>query len=422
VGENLKRSAAHTGSRTFFITLSLIMLLTGMVWGAMQYESPRDRRAQEVLPSRLISGPHFRVQDRVAADGYMFRFTVSSDYGTFLVGGKYGLRKLIREIQAIAALRQVNQGQAVLDGARGKARETVQFGVKLASAPLDTVVSIPQGVAKLFGNISAGLQNSHDPRRDTMTEKVLNVSGAKRKLAYDLGVDVYSSNRVLQSELDNVARAKALGAMAVSAAIPYGGGAAVSLSGMSQTAREVNGLLRDEPPAALRSRNQEKLQAMGVNSSLAARFLNHYAFTPRHQTIIVSCLEKLRGAQGRNNFISFALAANDEETANFFQNMAEILETYNRTVSPIREINLPGVLVARTADGSALVPFPLDYGVWSPRAEQVVKKTLARQGRSRPNRIELWVCGAMSPLARSRLEAQGIRVVEQVDRRLGQVD
>ncbi|MHB8069015.1 MAG: hypothetical protein ACYDIC_14085 [Desulfobaccales bacterium] len=423
MGEHLKRSAAHTGSRIFYITLFLTILLAGVVWGAIQYESPTNRRASEVLPSRLLSGPHFRVQDRVVADGYLFRFTVSSDYGTFLVGGKYGLRKLVREIQAISALRRVNQGQAVLDGARGKARETLEFGVKLANAPLDTVVSIPQGVAKLFANISGGLQNSHDPRRDTVAEKVLNVSGAKRKLAYDLGVDVYSSNRVLQSELDSVARAQALGAMAVTAAIPYGGGTAVSLSGMSRTAREVNGLLRDEPPAALRTRNQGKLQAMGVDSGLAGRFLNHYAFTPRHQTIIVACLEKLTGAQGRNNFISFALSANDEETANFFQNMAEILENYQRTVSPIREINLPGVLVARTANGAALVPFPLDYGVWSPRAEGVVKKTLAGQpGRSKPARIELWVSGVMSPLARNRLETQGIRVVENVDQRIGLSD
>jgi len=396
------------------------MLLTAMVWGAVRYETPAGRRAQEVLPSRLISGPHFRVQDRVAADGYMLRFTVSSDYGTFLVTGRYGLGKLIHEIQAIAALRQVNKVQAVLEGARGKARETLEFGAKLAHAPLDTVVSVPQGVAKLFNNIAGGLQNAHDPRRDTIAEKVLNVSGAKRKIAYDLGVDVYSSNRVLQGELDNVAQAQALGAMAVSAAIPYGGGAAVSLSGMSRTAREVKGLLRDEPPAALRARNQEKLQAMGVDQSLAARFLNHFAFTPRHQTIIVTCLGKLTGARGRDNFIRFALSANDEETANFFQNMAEMLEAYQVTVSPIREINWPGVLVARAANGAAFVPFPLDYGVWSLRAEQVVKKTLAaRPGRPKPAGIELWVSGAMSPLARSQLEAQGIKVVENVDRRIG---
>lgn len=43
------------------------------------YEAPSDKRASEVLSPNLRSGPHFKVQDRVAADGYMLRFTVTSD-------------------------------------------------------------------------------------------------------------------------------------------------------------------------------------------------------------------------------------------------------------------------------------------------------------------------------------------------------
>lgn len=417
------RKQINTGWKMSLLALFLVTAATGIAWGTSQYEVPTDRRAQEVLPPNLISGPHFRVQDRVRADGYMLRFTVNSDYGTFPVTGEYGLRKLIKEIQAIAALRQVNKPQAVLAGARGKARETLEFGANLVDDPVNTVASVPQGVARLFGNIAAGLQNPHDPRRDTIAQKVLNVSDAKRKLAGNLGVDVYSSNRVLQTELDNVARAEALGAMAVTAAIPYGGGAAVGLSRMSRTATEVNQLLRDTAPGALRDLNLQELQAMGVDQGLAERFLNHSAFTPRHTTIMVTCLEKLRSARGRDDFIRFALAAHDEETANFFQNMAEILRSYHETVSPIQEIRVPGVLVARAANGAALVPFPLDYGVWSTRAERVVQKSLAgRPGRPKPERIELWVTGAMSPLARRQLQARGILVMENVGRRSGMLD
>jgi hypothetical protein len=412
------------GVRVFFLFLASFPLMAGIAWGSSSYEVPTDRRASEILPPNLVSGPHFRVRDRVAPDGYLYRFTVDSDYGSFPVAGEYGLRKLIKEIQAIAALKEVNKGQAVLAGARGQARETLKFGAELVADPVNTVASVPQGVAKLFSNIAAGLQNQHDPRRDTIAQKVLNVSDAKRKLAYDLGVDVYSSNRVLQNELDSVARAQALGALGVSAAIPYGGGAAVNLSRMSRTADEVNRLLRDEPPASLRTINQEKLQAMGVDPGLARRFLNHAAFSPRHDTIIVACLEKLSGAQGREAFIRFALSATDEETANFFQNLAEILRAYHQTVSPIREIVVPGILFARAANGAVLVPFPLDYAVWSLRAERVVKNSLASyQGSGRPQpKIELWVTGAMSPLAHQGLQAYGIHVVEHVDRRIGMMD
>jgi hypothetical protein len=395
-----------------------------VAFAAATYETPRDKRASEVLPPNLRSGPHFKVQDRVAADGYMLRFTVNSDYGTFPVTGEYGLRKLIKEIQAIAALKKTSKGEAFVKGVSGKAQETVEFGVNLAADPGRTLASVPQGVAKLFDNIATSVQKPSEPRRDSVGQQLLQVSDAKRKLAYDLGVDVYSSNRVLQHELDGVSKAQALGSLGVSVAIPYGGGTVVGLSRMSQTAGEVNRLLRDESPSGLRNINERKLQAMGVDRGLTERFLNHTQLSPRHKTVIVASLEKLSQARGREAFINFALNAHDEDSANFIQNMAEILAAYQQMVSPIQEITAPGNILARAANGTVLIPFPLDYGVWTVKAERVVKNTLAgykTATRSQP-KFELWVTGAVSPLARRQLEAQGIKVTEHVDRRIGMMD
>jgi hypothetical protein len=405
----------------FFCTL---MIPTTVVFAAANYETPSDKRASEVLPANLRSGPHFKVQDRVAADGYMLRFTVTSDYGTFPVAGEYGLRKLIKEIQAIAALKKTSKGEAFVKGVSGKAQETVEFGANLAADPGRTLSSVSQGVAKLFDNIATGVQKPSEPRGDSVGQQLLNVSDAKRKIAYDLGVDVYSSNQVLQNELEGLSKAQALGSLGVSVAIPYGGGTVVGLSRMSQTAGEVNRLLRDESPSGLRNFNERKLQAMGVDRSLTERFLNNNQLSPRHKTVIVTSLEKLSGAHGREAFINFALHANDEDSANFMQNMAEILAAYQQTVSPLQEITAPGVILARAANGTVLIPFPLDYGVWTVKAERVVKNTLAgykKPGRT-PPKFEFWVTGAVSPLARRQLEAQGIKVVEHVDRRIGMMD
>jgi len=403
-----------------FIFFTLI-LSSGMALGAAKYEAPSDKRASEVLPPNLRSGPHFRVQDRVAADGYMLRFTVTPDYGTFPVTGEYGLRKLIREIQAIAALKKMSKGEAFVEGVRGKAQETVEFGANLVVNHGETLASVPEGVAKLFDNLATGLQKPREPRRSTVGESLLNVSDAKRKIAYDLGVDVYSSNRVLQNELDSLSRAQALGSLGVSAAIPYGGGTVVGLSRMSQTAGEVNRLLRDESTSGLRNVNEQKLLAMGVDRSLTERFLNSTQLSPRHKTEIVACLERLTGARGKDAFINFALRATDEPSANFMQNMAEIMAAYP---SQIQEITAPGIVLARAANGTVLIPFPLDYGVWTVRAERVVKNTLAgyKSTSGTPAGFELWVTGQVSPLARQKLEAQGIKVVENVDRRIGMMD
>jgi len=397
---------------------------TGAALGADDYEAHGDRRAAEVLPTNLRFGPHFQVQDRVAADGFMLRFTVNSDCGTFTVTGEYGLRKLIKEIQAIAALKKMSKGEALVEGVRGKAQETAEFGGKLVTDPGSTLASVPQGVAKLFDNLATGLQTPQDPRQDPLRQQLLNVSNAKRKIAYDLGVDVYSSNRVLQKELDSLGQAQALGSLGVSAAIPYGGGAVAGISRRSQTAGEVNRLLRDESPSGLRNLNERKLRALGVDRSVMQRFLNHQQLSPRHQTVIVASLEKLSGAQGRDVFIHFALRAHDEETANFMQNMAEILAAYQQTVFPIQEITQMGIILARANNGTVLIPFPLDNGVWTRRAERVVKNTLAgyKQPHGTPAKFEYWVTGEVSPLAHRRLEAQGIKVVEHVDRRIGMMD
>ena len=68
-----------------FIFFTLI-LSSGVALGAAKtakYEAPADKRASEVLPPNLRSGPHFKVQDRVAADGYMLP-----------LHGEFGLRHL----------------------------------------------------------------------------------------------------------------------------------------------------------------------------------------------------------------------------------------------------------------------------------------------------------------------------------------
>ena len=47
--------------------------------------------------------------------GYMHHWTVDSDFGTFEATGDGALRALIREIYAIAALKEISQGEAFAD-------------------------------------------------------------------------------------------------------------------------------------------------------------------------------------------------------------------------------------------------------------------------------------------------------------------
>jgi hypothetical protein len=393
---------------------------------AAEYETPANRVISDILPADKITGPHYRVQDVVVSYGYMDHFTVNSDYGVFEVTGDGALRKLLKEIKAIAALKEVKKGKAYAESVVKAGTMPLEFSKNLITHPVDTVTGIPKGAFSLVGNIFTSVTHKHDPSEDPRYATALAVSSYKRQYAHQLGVDVYSSNRVLQKELNSVAWAGALGSLTVTAAmVPFGGAAALAFK-TTRLSQQFNNLLKEQPPAKLRQINYKKLSDMGVWEDLANKYLDHPSFTPRHDTIIVGSLELLGHGRGQDAFIKHALSADDEVSANFFQNMAEPLRGYHTTVSPIKEIKVVGILVyARAANGSVMIPFPLDHGVWSAQADRAIKHAISgyrAMASGASGKFELWVTGTVTPMAKRQVKLHGIEVVENVDKRIEFMD
>jgi len=387
---------------------------------ATEYEHPPKRNASEILRKHMISGPLVQVNKKVITDGYMHRYSVTSDFGVFKVVGDYGLRKLIREIGAIAKLKQMKKSDVYLDSLKAAAKKPAQFGKDLIVEPVDTVSGVPKGVFTLFGNISKGIREKKDPSEDARYKQMLLMSSYKRDLAYELGVDVYSSNRVLQEGLNSLGWAGALGSWSLTALLgPADADGAKALK-TTRFSKSLNEIIKKEPPSRLRIINERKLDSMGVDASLAKQFLDHPNFTPRHDTVIVEALNQLKGAKGRGSFLKLATSANDEETANFFQNMAELLQGYHLSVSPIVQIRIiSGVVLAKTRQANVLMPFPLDHGVWTEDPDRIWTDVVAQYNASgMKGQLELWVTGTVSSKTRQALEKMGIRVNENVDERI----
>ncbi|MGH8068200.1 MAG: hypothetical protein ACRERE_23805 [Candidatus Entotheonellia bacterium] len=186
----------------------------------------------------------------------------------------------------------------------------------------------------------------------------------------------------------------------------------------------MNDVWKAEPPPRLRQINAEKFAAMGVRKELQTQFLDHPAFTPRHDTILVQSLASLSNVRGRDAFVKLALSADDEVSANFFTQMAETLRGYHETVSPIRQITvIAPVVLAQATNGSVLVPYPLDYGNWTRRADENSSRILATyKGSKGAGAFEIWVTGTLSRLAQQQFTARGVKVVENVDTRIDFVD
>jgi len=377
-----------------------------------KFEVPDYRTASQILPPELVSGPHYKVREKVAFYGYMHSFTVDSDYGVFEVTGDLALRKLVKEIGAIASLQEVKKSQAYLSGMKTAVAQPIEFGANMITDPVDTITGVPKGVSTLFQNLKTGLNSPASKGEDRKVAQALAVSSSKRELASKLGVDVYSTNKVLQKELNGLAWATSLGSLSVSAALaPVGGPAAAAVT-ITRTAQQLNEIVDQYPPARLRQINEQRLQSMGIPSDLSTRFLDHQSYTPTQVTIIAGSLQTLSGAKGADAFLRYALSADDEESANFFQHIAEILKGYREKFSTVEEISVFGPLVfAKTSKNTAIVPLPIDYALWTERAAERVPDAVRSFKAMNPNvkNIEFWVTGNTSRIAKDELAKIGVQ-------------
>ncbi len=384
------------------------------------FETPPVFKASRILPPSLLRGPNHQVNEDVINDGYINRYTINSKYGTFTGVTSAKLKKRIREINALVAMEQI-RGTEVFSDSVKEAGGDVLEGIKMfATAPVDTVEGAVSGVAKVFTRMGEHLFGSErSDTEDPRWKSIIGFSKTKREYAYDFNVDVYSTNKILQDELDDMAWAGYSGGLTVAAfmsAIPGGVGIATSVTGGSRLMNEV---YATTAPVDLRKMNREKVIKMGVNEDVADLFIDNSVFSPRQQTDLVFALEDLKGVQNRNVFVKFATATNHPDVAFFRQRMAQMYAAYHKTVTPIgrfvalgRDAPVKGLDLAQTASGVVIFHAPLDYLVWTePMARIFGAIDKAANSIQGVKGKELWLAGGLSRLAQKNIEAAGWKVV-----------
>lgn len=381
------------------------------------YEYGSAYNVADVLPPSVIAGPHYRVGDKVVSDGFMMTYSVESEYGPFKVTGDFALQKLLNEIAVIVELKEISHTEAFANSVVEAAKSPLRLGENLLTDPVDTVTGIPRGLFQIFENVGESVTAESDPSEDDRAKQALFVSSWKRDYCAAMNCDVYSSNGILQEELNRIGWASAIGGLSISAATTVASGGAVAAFSTSRTADQLTEALRTEPPSRLRIMNEEKLRAMGVSDELTQRFLDHPAFTPRHDTLIVAALADLDGVRGRDRFVELALRAQDEVGANFFQNAADILVGYHRTVAKLSEITpYLGVAAATASNGRTLVPMAWDYGVYERAIAKRMDQAVAEwSARGLPVAFDVWTTGGASARLKLEAEKRGFAVVENVE-------
>jgi hypothetical protein len=388
-----------------------------------EYETPDILRASEIIPPELLEGKNYNVHEDVLTYGFTNYYTIMSPFGTFEAEGDDMLRTRIHEIKAIAALQNIKKSKAFGEAAKKAATSSVKGAWGLISQPVKTISGVPKGVGRLFSRVGEMVKGDRGDSEDSVAKELIGFSAVKRQYAHKMGVDVYSSNEVLQRELNSVSWAGFAGGAGVSLATLAVKSAStvayISIRG-TKFIHGMNQILLDNAPEDLRRLNREKLLQMGVEESVIEEFLRNPNFSPRHETILVHALAEMEGVRNRDQFIKQAYFAESELDASTFQRIAEMIHGYHTQVGPISEIiPVRRVAVGYTSDQTIVIALPADYIYWTERADLGLDAIMRLQAVERPvKRVELWVTGRISQKARKEFEAKGLVVKDQIGDKL----
>jgi hypothetical protein len=386
------------------------------------YEELPELKASDILKPEFFSGPHYKVREEVPTSSGANQFTIDSDFGVFEADGNEMLVRRINEINAIARLKEVSRTDKFKEALRKAVNSPVAAAKAIADDPVHAITNVPKGVMKFMGRIGEnvkGIGQKHEGKdsEGTQLQQVIGYSDEKRKVAISLGVDPYSTNTVLQHELDQIAWASFAGGAAFTlATLPVSGAAGTALT-VTEVSGDFNDILKEKSPTDLRTMNRRALLDMGATEKETERFLNNNAFSPSAQTAFVLNLRSIKGMANRRAFVRLAGQTSSSETdAIFCVQTAALMSKLNKDEIPLDRIELLGdfpICVAK--DGTTVVALQWDYAAWTPGAARVsdeVEKFAAKPPRNK--KVLVALSGQVSPRLRQELEARGQTVKDRL--------
>ena len=380
---------------------------------------PEIRLTESVVAPDLLRGPHYALGPTVTTLAYLNRYTVTTDYGPFIAPSDVRLRRLLREIAAIATLQAMQQSEAFEKAAIEAGKSPFRSAKDLLDDPVGTLSASPEGIGSIFNRAQEQLHREGRSRyEDGPAKQLLAVSSYKREYAAKLGVDAYSSNDSLQKELDRLAWASAAGNLTLGALSAVTGALALQVASNVRLLEQAQNVVAATPPSELSKRNREQLKRLAVADTVIDRFLRNAALSPRHETIIVASMTALGSIPGQASFIDYASSVDTEDAALMLQQMAELIAGYSTLIMPVRQmaivLNLP--LITAT-NGAVLLLLPIDRLLWTERNADLAKG-LAQAQRA----PEVWITGDASSRAESGLAQSGLTLTQHCGKQLPLLD
>ena len=395
---------------------------TQAIGAATGYEQQPVLKASQLAPAELLKGARFQVDEMVPTDGFLGRFTLRSDFGTFEAHGRGMLQIRVAEVAALEQLDAVSKTETFAKALGSAAVRPVKAMGQIITNPVETAKGVPGGVERFFGRVKRGATNlweatteSDKPSADRAEEVARRVGGIsvdalgyeqeRRQLAKELKVDPYTTNPVLAAKLDEVAWvtfSARLGINTLTAVLVPG---SMAISGTTFT----TDLVWDTPTAELLRLNEQKLREMGLSDKVVRAMTRNPWYSLSVLTTFVTGLEQLQGVMGCDAVVALAASATSEDQAHFIAEAMQMLVRYQTTAGPLDTVTARGTVTARTRRGAVVVPAPVDYVAWTQRVAE-----FARRPDLKASERSVWLTGQMSSRAGRELTAAGWRVHEDV--------
>jgi len=411
-------------------TIAILALLTALATAGTLttaraqsgFEAEPVLKASDLVAPDLLKGPHFAVDDQVPVKGFLARFTLRSDYGTFQVHGIRMLQVRVKEVYALAQIDDMSKTKEFAAAAGKAIARPVTSTVNMVVHPVDTITGLPDGVGRLFDRIKLGGKAVVGAATATDTssgQKVADVSqrvGAitvtalgyekeRRDLAKGLGVDPYTTNEVLAKKLDDMAWVAFSGRFgiqtAMSVLVPY----SMAMSAVTIT----NSTVYDTSQGDLINSAQAIFAATGASDGQVQALMKNKQYSLSQLTTLAIGVQRLQGVAGLPSVVSFAAIAQTQDETRLVAAAVNMLARYHESVAPIAEVMAPGPIIGRTMNGALVIPAPVDYGAWSERAARFAR----REDLKAPSRT-VWLSGRLSPGARKEFEARGWTINESL--------
>src|ERR1051326_5759677 len=155
-------------------------------------------KASEILKPELLKGPHYVVRDPVPTTSGMNQFTIDSDFGVFEADGNEMLLQRLKEIDAIARLREVSRTDEFKNSLLAAAKSPLNSAKNIARDPAQAIANVPKGLMKFLGRAKDTVENvgkggNDDAGDGRRLKDAIGYSDKKRKIALEMGVDPYTT-------------------------------------------------------------------------------------------------------------------------------------------------------------------------------------------------------------------------------------